>query len=608
MTPLLVFAKAFFTGLFALFLLAGAAASATMEGEVGTFDIYNFENETDWGKATIEVRSPSLRYRLFSLYSEPVYALHLRYGISRVTLEHREGRKMTIDVDRSAISALGPQYTTFVRMENSNYLKVGTEIAKSLRMIDVDIYIPMHGASAAIFRRMPGIMGAPGSWSRDMPGSPSWNRLFVRPLTNIWSEVEELRDSDYLGTADAKTAWKRLVDVSVMQQVVQTFSISNAVFDVPAFLARITEVNPDALTDFFFNKSETQKQAEALVGAYVGAAEALRQENGMPADPEAIRRRRNLTVRSLNALKDAGLVGAETYYSMSRTFWDQAMSAFERRLVALGDEATAALEGSTDPASTAAPYRDRLASLRAEAEQRGALPGGLKDRFDRLASLLDVDCSKFVTASCEPLLEFAPDDGATFDGPVVDVTGRVKPDYVSALNGRLALLVGEQDQRVELRSDGTFSTKAVLASGENSVSLQLADPAAGAQAGVVLARRTIVYTGRPTRLRVTLTWDTSGSDIDLHVTSPACAEVDFNNKIAGSLRLDVDNTEGYGPENISTEQAESGIYRISVVNYARGNGTTATVHVYRNEKLETRESHKFYDSGEEWYVGGVLFD
>ncbi len=218
------------------------------------------------------------------------------------------------------------------------------------------------------------------------------------------------------------------------------------------------------------------------------------------------------------------------------------------------------------------------------------------------------DCTRQVTADCELLIELSPDDGTTVSSPVAGITGRVNPDHVTALEGRLVLMVGEQDQRVDLRSDGSFSTNAVLASGDNLLALVLVDPAAGDTAGAVLARRTIMYSGRPTRLRVTLTWDTSGSDIDLHVSSPGGHTVNYRNKSAGYLRLNVDNTNGYGPENISTEQAESGSYAISVVNFARGAGTTATLHIYKNERLERRDSHLFTAAGEHWDAGTVEFD
>ena len=599
-------AKALATSLLGLCIVVAGASAATMDGEVNTFDVYNFKNDTWWGKATVEVRSPALRYKMFSLYSEPVYTLLLRYGVSRVTLEHKEGRRMTIDVDFTFSSPFGPGYTTFVRKERSDYIRIGQEVAKSLKMIDVDVVVPMDGASATIFRRMPGVLGAPWSWSRDMPGSPAWNRLFVRPLTNIWTAVDDLQDSNYLGAEGAKEAWKKLVEVSKTRRIVNTFGIGNARFDVSALIARINEIDPGALAEFL-DPPKPQQQADALVGAYVGAVEALRDENGLPPDPEALRRRRNATVRALNALKDAGLVERETYSTLNHTFWDQAMSGFERRLVALGDEATAALEGSSDP-ETATPFKTRLAALRAEAEERGKLPVGLRERFDRLASLLDVDCTTFVTPSCEPLIEFAPAEGTTIGSPVADVLGKVKPEYVTALQGRLALMVGEQDQKVNLRSDGTFATKAVLASGENTVSLVLADIDGSPLEGVVLARRTIVYSGRPTKLRVTLTWDTSGSDIDLSVTSPGGSHVSYRNKSAGALRLDVDNTSGYGPENISTEQAEPGDYHIEVVNYSDGVGTTATLHIYKDERLERRESHVFSERGEIWNARLVHFE
>jgi hypothetical protein len=79
-------------------------------------------------------------------------------------------------------------------------------------------------------------------------------------------------------------------------------------------------------------------------------------------------------------------------------------------------------------------------------------------------------------------------------------------------------------------------------------------------------------------MQVTLTWN-STADIDLHVIEPNGSHVYYANKNGTTARLDVDDTNGYGPENIyvSPGNAASGTYQVYVVHYSGSVPTTSTV-------------------------------
>ncbi|MEW6321912.1 MAG: fibronectin type III domain-containing protein [Acidobacteriota bacterium] len=81
-------------------------------------------------------------------------------------------------------------------------------------------------------------------------------------------------------------------------------------------------------------------------------------------------------------------------------------------------------------------------------------------------------------------------------------------------------------------------------------------------------------------LQVTLTWNTT-ADMDLHVREPNGTHVYFANKIGTSATLDVDDTNGYGPENIYVRegQALAGVYRFYIVHYSGSVATTSTITV-----------------------------
>ena len=73
------------------------------------------------------------------------------------------------------------------------------------------------------------------------------------------------------------------------------------------------------------------------------------------------------------------------------------------------------------------------------------------------------------------------------------------------------------------------------------------------------------------RLRITMTWDTDGNDVDLHVVDPAGAHVYYAQKEAPSgIRLLEDITQGFGPEVVRTDRVLPGTYHVGVKYYNAG--------------------------------------
>lgn len=194
----------------------------------------------------------------------------------------------------------------------------------------------------------------------------------------------------------------------------------------------------------------------------------------------------------------------------------------------------------------------------------------------------------------------SPQDGHRSNKNVVFVEGRIDTEFFNSRGGRYYLSTNGQTQQFAVSSSGAFRSAVVLGAGPNEV--KLVGEVGSASAEVT---KGIHYTGPRSRLRATLTWDNGNSDIDLYVKDPAGNEVSYQNKEQGSMSLDVDNTKGYGPENISVPSALTGDYRISAKNFSRGNGVTATIHVFVDERLENTYSHTFYRNGEQWIATRV---
>ena len=85
------------------------------------------------------------------------------------------------------------------------------------------------------------------------------------------------------------------------------------------------------------------------------------------------------------------------------------------------------------------------------------------------------------------------------------------------------------------------------------------------------AERSRVDLRRTDRLRITMTWDTDGNDVDLHVVDPAGDHVYYADPVAPSgIRLLQDIVQGFGPEVVRTDRVMPGDYHVGVKYFAAG--------------------------------------
>ncbi|MES2943655.1 MAG: DUF2135 domain-containing protein [Pseudomonadota bacterium] len=139
---------------------------------------------------------------------------------------------------------------------------------------------------------------------------------------------------------------------------------------------------------------------------------------------------------------------------------------------------------------------------------------------------------------------------------------------------------------VEPDEAGRFERPYAFAAGSNSVELRPPDGSA--------PKRVQFYhqgsgAGRA-RLRIVLSWDSPGTDVDLHVISPSGGHSFYGQRtIDGGAALDVDVTTGYGPEIFAASRPLRGTYHVYVNYYGSGEGegrraiTTAQVAVITEE-------------------------
>jgi uncharacterized protein YfaP (DUF2135 family) len=164
-------------------------------------------------------------------------------------------------------------------------------------------------------------------------------------------------------------------------------------------------------------------------------------------------------------------------------------------------------------------------------------------------------------------------------------TAQIRGRIAGAAKGKPAtLVVNGVAMPIEVQEDGSFGRPYSFGRGANGVEVRAPDGKGRARAQFYDAY------GRKTqsRLRVVLSWDTPGTDLDLHIVGPDGAHAWYGNRVMpNGGALDVDVTTGYGPEIFSSAAPTSGNYHVYVNYYGGGQDgaalTVAQVSVITNE-------------------------
>jgi uncharacterized protein YfaP (DUF2135 family) len=151
-------------------------------------------------------------------------------------------------------------------------------------------------------------------------------------------------------------------------------------------------------------------------------------------------------------------------------------------------------------------------------------------------------------------------------------------------SGPAKLVVNGVAMPLSVNEDGSYERPYAFGSGSNSIEVQ-------APGGKEKKRVQFydAYAAKPqARLRVVLSWDSDGTDLDLHVVSPDGQHVFYGNRVVpNGGALDVDVTTGYGPEIYATPSPLKGTYHVFVNYYGSGPGqqdlTTAQVAIVTQE-------------------------
>lgn len=146
----------------------------------------------------------------------------------------------------------------------------------------------------------------------------------------------------------------------------------------------------------------------------------------------------------------------------------------------------------------------------------------------------------------------SPAEGVSTDR-IVQVTGTVSDPSISSAT----LLYNGTSFPMRVR-DGGFSRNLVMAPGQNFIEVYARNASGVGKDSVSLLSKV-----PRSDVQVTLWWDADASDLDLWVVDPTgekCWYQDRATPIGGSL--DVDVTDGFGPETFSVAHAVPGAYQV----------------------------------------------
>jgi uncharacterized protein YfaP (DUF2135 family) len=168
------------------------------------------------------------------------------------------------------------------------------------------------------------------------------------------------------------------------------------------------------------------------------------------------------------------------------------------------------------------------------------------------------------------------------------------PKQSAVLRPTATLIVNGTAMPMRIDESGSFSRPYAFGRGSNSVEVRAP--------GNSMRQRVQFYdtatTKKQARLRVVLSWDSDGTDLDLHVVTPGGEHAWYGQRvIAGGAALDVDVTTGYGPEIFSSPAPEKGLYQVFVNFYGSGYGvqdlTTAQIAIIGNENTPDEKRQIF---------------
>lgn len=174
-------------------------------------------------------------------------------------------------------------------------------------------------------------------------------------------------------------------------------------------------------------------------------------------------------------------------------------------------------------------------------------------------------------------------------------TAQIRGRIAGAPKGKPAtLVVNGVTMPLELDATGRFARPYSFGRNSNSVEVRSPDGKSRARSQFIDS-----HVGKTqARLRVVLSWDSPGTDLDLHVVAPDGQHAWYGQRVMqNGGALDVDVTTGYGPEIFASTAPGKGNYHVYVNYFGAGQDTgvltIAQVTIIANENSPAEKQQTF---------------
>ncbi len=194
-----------------------------------------------------------------------------------------------------------------------------------------------------------------------------------------------------------------------------------------------------------------------------------------------------------------------------------------------------------------------------------------------------------------PVITFyEPSNGEHFTDNVIYVDGYIELDNGSPFGGDSAILsINGVDSEVDVDYYGDFYVTISISAGENYLMMR----ANSANGDTGVSELITVYGDfEAAEIEVVLWWNTPTSDIDLHAWNPDGEHCYYGYSVISDGFLDIDDTEGFGPETFAVQTANTGVYDIQVNCYSLDSDTYADASIqvfFDGILMETYGPHHF---------------
>lgn len=230
-------------------------------------------------------------------------------------------------------------------------------------------------------------------------------------------------------------------------------------------------------------------------------------------------------------------------------------------------DAKSKLNKESDFSKTSKTIKDAFSEL--EGNKKSTSVDKAKGPYGALNELDDLNKK----IKSQPVRILSPANNSTTSSRIIEVSGDTQ-GY--AVNSILTVQFNGASQQVLTSNSGSFDTKVALKSGRNEIKICFQEKCSKVQVDAEIEKLSLM---------ATLTWE-AGSDLDLRVETPTGNACNFTKQVArGQCTLDIDDTKGLRPENISVPlEAPAGEYRFTVINFSGKAGVSGRIQTYHNDK------------------------